>query len=91
MPKEKASLDTSTRLANALEKQNNYWYRFGLGVISGLGTAVGATIVFALVAFLLVHILRSIGWEEKMKEWGFSFDTAIEEKLDAEIESRLQR
>lgn len=49
------------RLADEVQKLNAMPRRFLLGIVQGVGTAIGATVIAALVVYILVQILQSIG------------------------------
>lgn len=50
------------RVANALERQNSLGRRFLVGLILGLSTAIGASLVATLAIFLLrIFILEYFG------------------------------
>ena len=46
------------RVADVLEKQNNLGRRFFLGLVLGLGTALGASIIATLTLFVLKAVLN---------------------------------
>lgn len=46
-------------LAKELRHQNSKKYQFGIGIIIGLGRALGATVVFALLIAALVQFVRT--------------------------------
>ena len=51
------------RLTKAIEKQNSFYHNFLVGVVRGLGTALGASFVAAIVIMLLSIAWR---WIERM-------------------------
>ncbi|MBI4135142.1 hypothetical protein HY477_00175 [Candidatus Uhrbacteria bacterium] len=60
-PKEEATLNEQMlRLTRAIEKANSFWRAFLLGVVRGLGVAIGATIIAAAVVALLVRGLKTL-------------------------------
>jgi hypothetical protein len=52
------------RLADAVEKQNAMPRRFLLGIVSGIGTAIGATAIAGIVLVWLVKFLQSLGLDQ---------------------------
>jgi len=60
-PKTNVDLQNEIRLlAHQVKKQNSYVHKFLLGVVSGLGTAIGATIVASILILILSFFVRSI-------------------------------
>jgi hypothetical protein len=51
------------RVANSLERQNKLSRRLLLGVIFGVGTALGASIIASLIIFVLSQFMRVVGLE----------------------------
>ena len=51
------------QLTRAVEKQNSYVQRFLLGIVGGIGTAIGATVIAGLVLVWLVQFLQTVGLE----------------------------
>ncbi|PIR47859.1 hypothetical protein COV06_00450 [Candidatus Uhrbacteria bacterium CG10_big_fil_rev_8_21_14_0_10_50_16] len=49
------------RVASALEKQNSVKKRLLLGVVFGVGTAIGASIIASLIILILSQTLRVFG------------------------------
>jgi len=47
-------------LNKSLEKSNSFWHVLLLGIIKGVGTAIGATIIFAIVIFILSKTIKTI-------------------------------
>ncbi len=52
-----------SRTAAALEKQNNPGARFILGIVFGVGTAIGASIIASLVLFGSAKVLQMVGFD----------------------------
>lgn len=52
------------RLNKNLERQNSNKHSFTRGVITGLGTAIGATIIAGIAITFIVRIMNSIGLTE---------------------------
>lgn len=48
-------------IESSLHKLSSYKYQFTKGVISGLGSAIGATIIFALMIIMLDRLIRQVG------------------------------
>lgn len=67
MPKaapKKQTLERELRVLNeTLQRQNNFGRRFLLGISFGLGTAVGASIIFSLVVVGAYQALLLVGLE----------------------------
>lgn len=78
----KSHHDATARLARAMERETSIGWRFLLGLVWGVGTAIGATIVATLLLFVLVKLFQSIGWQEKIDEW--------KAQMQAEISSEVQ-
>ncbi len=53
--------DAIGRLANALEKQNLYHRRFLNGLIFGVGTAIGASVIATLIIVTLSRVFSLVG------------------------------
>jgi len=43
-----------------LEKINSPWRRFTMGILQGLGTAIGATLVAGILIIILNQVVRSV-------------------------------
>ncbi len=50
-------------LVITLEKLNSWRRRLLLGIIHGVGTALGATIIAAIIIYLIVNAMRALGFE----------------------------
>jgi len=57
---ERLALEVS-RVADALEKQNNLRRRLFVGLIFGVGTALGASIVASILVFMLSRTFLALG------------------------------
>ncbi len=53
--------DAIGRLADALEKQNLYHRRFLSGLIFGVGTAIGASVIATLIIVTLSRVFSLVG------------------------------
>ncbi|MCA9376790.1 hypothetical protein H6763_01360 [Candidatus Nomurabacteria bacterium] len=53
--------DQINTLNRSLEKLTSLRYQFIKGVYSGLGSAVGATLIFAIMIILIDRLIRQIG------------------------------
>lgn len=49
-----------SQIETSLEKQNSTWRVFVQGLVRGLGTAIGATVVLAIVTSLTIQLTDSI-------------------------------
>lgn len=52
------------RLAAAVEKQNELMHRLLSGIVLGVGTAVGASLIAGIVILALSRIFQTVGLEE---------------------------
>lgn len=50
------------KLTQQIEQQNSLQKNFLVGIFRGLGTALGATVVFGLVLAGVFHMIRSIDY-----------------------------
>jgi len=48
-------------VAHILEQQNKPLKKFTMGVVFGVGTALGASIIASLIIFILLQILQATG------------------------------
>lgn len=46
-------------LSKVVDKQNNYWRRFLLGLVFGTGTAIGATFIGGLILYIFSLLFGS--------------------------------
>ncbi len=53
-----------SRIAKALERQNDFKRRFLVGVVFGLGTALGASIVASLIILSFSSLLSAFGLDQ---------------------------
>lgn len=51
------------RVARALERENLLWRKLANGILLGLGTAIGATVIAGIVLLILSQISRFFGFE----------------------------
>ena len=51
-----------TRLNKNVQRQTSLTHNFALGLVRGLGTAVGATVVFGLVVAFVMQVIKSIDY-----------------------------
>ena len=72
--------DATERLAQAMEKHVSFSRRFLLGMVSGVGTAIGATIIASVIIFILVQFLQSVGWQDMIDSWKDEMQTELIEE-----------
>ncbi len=53
-----------SKLTKVLEKQNSWKERLLLGMVQGVGTAIGATVIAGMALYGLNTILHQIPWAE---------------------------
>lgn len=46
-----------------LARQNNFWRRFVMGILFGLGTAIGASLIFSFIAVGVYQAFLLVGLE----------------------------
>lgn len=51
------------RVASAMEKQNKIQRKFFMGIVFGVGTAIGASIIASILVFTFVKTLGIIGFD----------------------------
>jgi hypothetical protein len=66
--KEPASMEDNIahqlgRVARALEREQMLWRKFLNGILLGLGTAIGASVIAGLVILLLSQLFKLFGLE----------------------------
>jgi hypothetical protein len=49
------------KLSHQVRLQNNSWNRLWLGIVAGVGTAIGASVIAALLLLILGPIFKAIG------------------------------
>ena len=65
-----------TSIDGSLKKQNSKKHIFLNGLIRGLGTALGATVLLAIGTTLMVQFLSTLDWPDFSENF---FNVAIEE------------
>ena len=68
-----------SRVATALERQNSAKRRFLMGIVFGVGTAIGASIIASLIVILAVKALSVIGLDSV--SLGQDIGTTIEQQI----------
>ena len=63
-------IDELDRLHRTIENVNKFHKRFALGIVSGLGSALGATVIFALLVFLFFQFFKGTSVERFIEETG---------------------
>ncbi len=53
-----------SKLTKVLEKQNSWKKRLSLGMVQGVGTAIGATVIAGMALYGLNAISHQIPWAE---------------------------
>lgn len=49
-------------------------------MVSGVGTAIGATIIASVIIFILVQFLQSVGWQDMIDSWKDEMQTELIEE-----------
>lgn len=53
--------DEISRVALAMERQNSLRRKFAMGVLFGVGTALGASVIASILVLIFSSFLRSVG------------------------------
>jgi hypothetical protein len=72
----------TARVASALEQQNLMRRRFMMGVIFGIGTAIGASLIASIVIVLLSRTLSVFGFDANFL--GSETQAVIEEQIKSQ-------
>ncbi len=86
LPQDNLSKDMA-RLARAVEKSNSLFRRLLSGIMYGLGVAVGATLIGAVVIALAWRFLRATGFTGVAQSLGISVPSA--QSLSPELLQQL--
>lgn len=58
------------QLTRTLQKSNSFWRAFLLGIVRGLGVAIGATIIAALAIAILVKVFKGLNLDQALGSFG---------------------
>lgn len=73
MPEQESSPDLVReiqKMTAILRKANSFWRGFLLGMVRGLGAAIGATLIAALALAVLWRFVRTVGLEDVARKAG---------------------
>ncbi|MCR4312515.1 MAG: DUF5665 domain-containing protein [Candidatus Uhrbacteria bacterium] len=87
--KKQPQQDATERLARAMEKQTSLGWRFLLGIIGGVGTAIGATIIASVLVYIMIQFLQTVGWENIVDEWKAEMRATISDEVEASQQEML--
>lgn len=58
------------QLTQTLKKSNSFWRAFLLGIVRGLGVAIGATIVAAITIAVLAKVFKGLNLDQALGSFG---------------------
>ncbi len=67
------------RVASALERQNSVKRRFFMGVVFGVGTAIGASLIASVIVLIMVRALSVVGLD--VTGFGQDVGATIEQQI----------
>jgi len=71
--------DAVSRVADVLESQNRYRRRFLMGIVFGVGTAIGASIIASILVLWFSWLLQVVGLDETLL--GDNLTGVVEEQV----------
>lgn len=66
------------KLNTTLRKANSFWRIFLVGIVRGLGAAIGATLIAALALTVLWRFVRTVGLEDVVRKAGIAVPSVPE-------------
>jgi hypothetical protein len=71
IPIEKKLSQEIKELTDEMHKRNSFWRGFSVGIVKGIGYAVGATIIFGIIITILSYVVRTsdIQWVKQLADW----------------------